>query len=67
MQIFNLYNSSVYNTGDILDTYIYRLSFQTSIGFGVGSAVGVFKGVTNGILLVVANRIARAVGQKGIS
>lgn len=66
-QVFNLYNVVVYPTSDILDTYIYRLSFQTSVGFGVSTAVGLFKGATNAALLVSANFIARSMGQKGIA
>ena len=65
-QIFNLYSPAVYSTSDILDTYIYRMTFQTNAGFGVSAAVGMFKGLTNCILLLTANCIARAAGQKGI-
>lgn len=66
-QVFNLYSSVVYSTSDILDTYIYRLTFQTNAGFGVSAAVGFFKGFTNCALLLIANFIARAYGQKGIT
>ena len=66
-QIFNLYSPAVYNTSDILDTYIYRMTFQSNAGFGVSAAVGMFKGVTNCVLLLTANAIARSAGQKGIS
>ena len=65
-QVFNLYSSAVYSTSDILDTYIYRMTFQSNAGFGVSAAVGMFKGATNCILLLTANFIARISGQKGI-
>lgn len=65
-QVFNLYSSAVYSTSDILDTYIYRMTFQSNAGFGVSAAVGMFKGITNCILLLTANFIAKAAGQKGI-
>ena len=65
-QVFNLYSSAVYSTSDILDTYIYRLTFQSNAGFGVSAAVGMFKGITNCALLLTANLIARMAGQKGI-
>ena len=66
-QIFNLYSSAVYSTSDILDTYIYRMTFQTNAGFGVSAAVGMFKGITNCVLLLTANAVAKLAGQKGIS
>lgn len=27
-QVYNLYSASVYSTGDILDTYVYRVGLQ---------------------------------------
>lgn len=66
MQTLNLYNSAVYSVADILDTYVYRLSFQTYTDFGVSTAVGLFKGVTNCILLVTANAVANRFDQQGI-
>lgn len=66
-QVFNLYSSAVYSTSDILDTYVYRMTFQSNAGFGVSAAIGMFKGVTNCVLLLTANFIAHLAGQKGIS
>lgn len=43
-QIFNLYNPSVYEVGDVLDTYIYRLGL-ISFQYGQSTAVGLFKSV----------------------
>ena len=58
-QIFNLYTAPVYDTGDIIDTYIYRLSFVKSSGVNLGfpTAVGLFKNVINFILLMLANGV----------
>jgi len=49
-QIFNLYNPSVYETGDILDTLIYRLGLVNA-QYGVATAVGLFKSVV-GVCLI---------------
>lgn len=66
-QIFNLYTAPVYETGDILDTYIYRLSFKSSgVNFGFPTAVGLFKNVINFVLLLTANGVTRALGQETI-
>ncbi len=54
-QIFNLYNPTVYSTADIIDTYIYRISFVQSADYSMSTAVGLFKGITNCVLLLVAN------------
>ena len=58
-QIFNLYNPTVYDKGDIIDTYIYRVTFQSIADFGFSTAVGLFKSVINLTLLLSANRFAR--------
>ncbi len=66
MQIFNMYNRAVYDVADIIDTYIYRMSFERSVGFGITTAVGFFKGIVNIILLLTANTIAKKMGHSGI-
>ena len=65
-QIFNFYNPLVYSTSDIIDTYVYRLSFEGTNGFSISTAVGLFKSVINCILLFGADRVAKAFGQPGI-
>lgn len=49
-QIFNLYSPSVYETGDIIDTYVYRLGLANG-QFGVATAVGLFKSVISLVLI----------------
>jgi putative aldouronate transport system permease protein len=41
-QIFNLYSPIVYSTGDIIDTYVYRIGLIQG-QYSLGTAVGVFK------------------------
>ena len=67
-QVFNLYTPQTYVTGDVIDTYIYRQSFQSSTvtDFGFTTAVGLFKSVINFILLVAANTVARRFGKQGL-
>ena len=66
MQVFNLYNPAVYNVADIIDTYVYRITFQAIPDFGRSTAVGLFKGVINAVLLIGANNVAKKMGHKGI-
>ena len=65
-QIFNLYNPTVYKYADILDTYIYRETFQSYRNPGIGTAVGLFKSVVSFILVSTTDRIAKACGERGI-
>ncbi|MFV0504291.1 MAG: ABC transporter permease [Lachnospirales bacterium] len=67
MQVFNLYNPTVYSVADILDTYVYRITFNMLPDFGFSTAVGLFTSVINFVLLMSADFIAKRLGQKGIS
>ena len=53
-QIYNLYSSAVYETGDILDTYIYRATLQGK-RYSFGTAVGLLKSVVGMILMLGTN------------
>ena len=64
-QIFVLYHPGVYGTADIIDTYVYRMGLQEG-KFELASAVGLFKSVVNFILVVIANKTARMMGEEGI-
>ncbi len=56
-QVFNLYNSVVYESGDILDTLVYRIGFGSG-QFGLSSAAGLFKSAVSALLVVVSYRVA---------
>ncbi len=56
-QIYNLYAPVVYDTGDIIDTYVYRLGI-TQAQYSVGTAVGLFKSVISMILVVASYKLA---------
>jgi len=56
-QIFTLYNPAVYATGDILDTYVYRVGL-ISARYSLGAAIGLFKSVMGFILIVTSYRLA---------
>ena len=65
-QIFNLYSPVVYETGDILDTYVQRYTFEKGANFGYTSAVGLFNSVVGVIMITIANRFAMKHGEKGL-
>ena len=51
-QIFNLYSPQVYSTGDIIDTFVYRLGIL-SAQFGPATAVGLFQSLVSCVLIVL--------------
>ena len=64
-QIYNMYNSAVMDTADILDTYVYRQGIESS-KFSYSTAVGLFKNVINLILVLATNYFAKVIGQEGL-
>ena len=56
-QIFIMYNASVYETADILDTFIYRQGLVDS-QYSLSTALGLFKSLIGATLLIVTNLFA---------
>ena len=50
-QVFNLYSPLVYSTGDIIDTFVYRMGIL-SAQFGPATAVGLFQSVISFVLIM---------------
>lgn len=57
-QVFNLYNPIVYKTGDIIDTYVYRMGL-VDMQYSLSTAVGLMKSVVSFILVLSSNHIAK--------
>jgi ABC-type polysaccharide transport system, permease component len=57
-QIYVLYNPAVYDVGDVLSTYIYRVGIQ-NLQFSLTTAIGLFQSVIGFGLVVLVNKIAR--------
>ena len=57
-QIYNMYSPIVYETGDIIDTYVYRMSFE-SAQYSLATAVGLLKSIVSFLLIVSSNFLAR--------
>jgi len=56
-QVFNLYNVAVYESGDIIDTLVYRLGIQQQ-QYSFSTAVGLFKSLVSLILIAGSNYAA---------
>ena len=59
-QIFLLYNPLVYDVGDVISTYTYRLGIEQT-RYSLTSAIGVTQSVVNFILVFAANKAARKI------
>ena len=57
-QVYNLYSASVYQSGDIIDTYVYRVGLN-SMQYSFGTAIGLMKSVIGLILMLMANGLAK--------
>jgi putative aldouronate transport system permease protein len=56
-QIFNLYSPIVYTTGDILDTFVYRIG-MVNAQYSIATAVGLFKSVVSFVLIAGSYKLA---------
>ena len=64
-QIFILYNPSVYEVADIIDTWVYRTGIQ-GMQYSLATAVGLFKSVIGFTLVVTANWASQKISETGI-
>ena len=60
-QIFNLYSPQVYQSGDILDTFIYRLGIEDA-QYSMSTAVGLLKSVSSLVLISIGYKLAEKYG-----
>jgi len=65
-QIFNMSNMVVQKTIDILDTYIYRITFQQAADFSYSTAVGLFKSVIGFTMVMILNKLTLKLEGTGI-
>lgn len=57
-QIYNLYSPMVYETGDIIDTYVYRVGLMGR-EYSFGTAVGLLRSIIGLVLILSANNAAK--------
>jgi len=64
-QIFAMYNPTVYESADIIGTYVYRMGLG-KMDFSTGTAVGLFNSLIALILVLSSNRLAKKLTGKSI-
>jgi putative aldouronate transport system permease protein len=56
-EIFNLYNPLVYDTGDIIDTLVYRMG-MLDMNYSLSTAVGLMKSLVAMFLIILSYKLA---------
>ena len=64
-QIYNLYNTQVYDVADVLDTFLYRYGIGDG-QFSLATAAGLFTNIINIVLLVSANLVTKLIGGESL-
>lgn len=64
-KVYLLYNSAVYETADVIQTYVYRQGILSN-NYSYAAAVGLFNSVVNFAIVFIANRISRKVTDTAI-
>lgn len=59
-KIMLLYNEGIYETADVISTYVYRAGLQ-NYQWSYSSAVGLFNNVVNFLLIILFNRISKKI------
>ncbi|MFA6508525.1 MAG: ABC transporter permease subunit [Treponemataceae bacterium] len=64
-QVLAMYNPSVYDVGDIIETYVYRIGLG-QMDFSLGTALGLFNSVVAFLLIFFSNAFSRRLLGKSI-
>ena len=64
-KVFLLYSPMTYETADIISTYVYRMGIEGN-NYSYATAVGLFEGVINLILLSIANFSSKKITGSGL-
>lgn len=64
-KVLLLYNGSIYETADVISTYVYRRGLESS-EFSYATAVGMFESAINVMLVWIFNKIAQHVGETSL-
>jgi putative aldouronate transport system permease protein len=57
-KIMLLYNPMIYETADVISTYLYRMAMQMN-SFSYATAIGLFNAIIGLILVVTANKLSK--------
>lgn len=64
-KVLLLYNPAIYETSDIISTYVYRYGLE-AMNYSIGAAIGLFNAIINIATLILANYMARKVVEESL-
>ena len=64
-KIILLYNESIYETSDVIASFVYRYGMQKG-NYSYATAVGLFNSLFNFLLLILVNGISRKVNETSL-
>ena len=64
-KIFLLYNPMTYETADVISTYVFRVGLKSG-SYSYATAIGLFEGVINFVLLTIANFVSKKTTDSGL-
>lgn len=64
-KVFLLYNPMTYETADIISTFVFRLGLGSG-NYSYATAVNLFEGILNLVLLTCANKVSKKVSGSGL-
>ena len=65
-QVYNLYSNYVLSTGDVLSTYIYRISLVGGTEFELSTAMNLVLNLMGLIVVLIANKFIEKLDVQGI-
>jgi putative aldouronate transport system permease protein len=64
-KVMLIYNPTIYDTADVLSTYLYRLALQMN-SFSYATAIGLFESIIGLVLVISANKLSKKITQTGL-
>ncbi len=64
-KVYLLYNPMIYETADIISTYVFRMGLDSG-NYSYATAVGLFEGLINLVLLTIANVTSKRLTSSGL-
>ncbi|MDR1568924.1 MAG: ABC transporter permease subunit [Oscillospiraceae bacterium] len=64
-QVFVLINSALYDVGETIEYYIYRVGLFSTNNYSLGATVGLFKSVVGLVLILITNKLSKRISEDG--
>ena len=64
-KVILLYNPGIYDTADVISSYVYRLGFENA-NYSSSTAIGLFNSAINIVLILVTNKLSQKYGETSL-